>query len=416
MRRALLAALSTSFATSVVWGAPVASAAASATVVKCGQVVTTNVRLSNDLVGCPGNGLIIGAGDITVDLAGHSITGVNATGSEGVADDGHAGVHIENGTIARFFLNGIGLRSAPHSVVSNVTIRRIGAGGVEGDASAGVLVKDSPFTLVVASTVNNDVNAFQSDGVDVLSSRGSTIKGNTLATNAWDGMVLISSPDSQVTGNALQGNKNQGLELNSGSDRSVVSGNYAAHNVSNGLVVGAVSGVRVQGNELWSNADNGLFLFDVHGALVSNNRAGGNGGGIDLEGGQNGSTNNELSNNDTSHNTSVGIVVADGANHNLVKANTSDGNQGAPGEGGGIIIAAANGNTVLANAVVGNHDVGIGVFADTPGDTKRNVLTRNFAVSNAAHGIDAVTGTIDGGGNLAHANTPLPNCVGVVCR
>ena len=119
------------------WVVPVAADAAPAsTVVRCGQTLTASIRLARSLVGCPGNGLVIGADNITIDLAGHSISGVNAAGSEGIADDGHRGVRIQNGTIANFFLNGVGLRGAPHSVVRNVTIRTIGAGGVENETSA----------------------------------------------------------------------------------------------------------------------------------------------------------------------------------------------------------------------------------------------------------------------------------------
>ncbi|HEX4429211.1 MAG TPA: right-handed parallel beta-helix repeat-containing protein [Frankiaceae bacterium] len=392
-----------------------ASGAAAATAVKCGQVVTSSIRLANNLVNCPGNGLVIGANNITVDLGGHSITGTNAKGGEGVADDGHAGVHIQNGTIARFFSHGVGLRKAPHSTVSNLTIRAIGAGGADPDTSAGVLVQDSSFTSVLKSTVSNDVKAFQSDGVDVLTSPSSTIQGNTLARNNWDGMVVLFSPDTQVIANAFQGNKNQGLELNGSSDRSVVRGNFAANNASNGLTVGASSGVRIENNFLQGNPESGLFMFDLHGARISNNQAGFNGAGIDLEGGQFGSTNNVLSNNATNRNTFVGLIVENAANNNVLTANTADSNQGPPGQGGGIIVASANGNTLRSNVAVGNLDVGIGVFAGDPGDTKRNVLTGNFATGNHAHGIDALAGTIDGGGNVAHDNTPLPNCLGVVC-
>ena len=127
--------------------------AAPATVVTCGQSITTSIRLANDLIDCPGDGLVIGADHITLDLGGHSITGVNAPGSEGIADDGHAGIAVTNGTIADFFLNGIGLRDAPGSAVSHMTIRTIGAGG-EGIASAGVLVKDSPNTSVSDSGIS----------------------------------------------------------------------------------------------------------------------------------------------------------------------------------------------------------------------------------------------------------------------
>ena len=398
------------------WVVPVvAHAAPVSTVVRCGQTLTSSTRLANSLVGCSGDGLVIGANNITVDLAGHGISGVNAAGSEGIANDGHRGVRVQNGTIANFFLNGVGLRGAPRSAVSNLTIRKIGAGGGENDASAGVLVKDSPNTLVTANTVTNDVSAFQSDGVDVLSSAGTTVSGNRIANNAWNGMFVLDSPGTRVIGNALDGNQNEGIEVNFGSDGTLLAGNHAGNNVSSGLVVGAVSGARIEGNALTGNGESGLFMFDLLNSRVSANRAGGNGVGIDLEGGQNGSTGNRIANNDTSHNAHAGVVVANSANDNVIVTNVSNANQGGPDDGGGIVLFAVTGNTVRGNVANQNRDVGIGVFEDQPGDSTGNVLTANVANSNRNHGISAVDGTVDGGGNIAHGNTPPPNCLGVSC-
>jgi hypothetical protein len=73
------------------------------------------------------------------------------------------------------------------------------------------------------------------------------------------------------------------------------------------------------------------------------------------------------------------------------------------------------GNTVRGNIANLNLGVGIGVFEGNPGDSTGNVLTDNVANADHAHGIDVVAGTINGGGNIAHHNTPLPECLGVVC-
>lgn len=133
MSRRILTVFSASALTFVVWAVSVAADAAPAsTTVRCGQTITASTRLANNLVNCPGGGLVIGADHITLDLAGHAISGVNASGSEGIADDGHGGVRIQNGTIENFFLNGVGLRDAPRRAVRNLTIRKISAGGGEG--------------------------------------------------------------------------------------------------------------------------------------------------------------------------------------------------------------------------------------------------------------------------------------------
>jgi len=96
-RNLLTALLSVAGLTLAAWAGPVAAQAAPASkVVTCGQTLTSSARLANSLVGCSGGGLVIGADNITVDLAGHSISGVNAAGSEGIAERS-PGVRIQNG-------------------------------------------------------------------------------------------------------------------------------------------------------------------------------------------------------------------------------------------------------------------------------------------------------------------------------
>jgi parallel beta-helix repeat protein len=418
VRRYLLTGLAIGVAAAATIIVPTTAEAAAAwpAKVSCGATITADTRLTHDVVGCPGNGIIIGADHITLDLAGHTISGRNARGSEGVADDGHAGLTVKNGAIQRFFLNGVGLRGAPHSRVSNVAIRRIGAGGVEGDASAGVLVQNSPHTAVTGSRITNDVIAFQSDGVDVISSAASLVSRNTLSHNSWNGLFVVSSPRATITWNSLNDNPNQGVEVNADSDHVVVAHNQARHNVNSGVVVGADSDALITENTLTGNVNSGLFMFDLFDSRVSHNRASGNGAGIDLEGGQVTSRNNRIVGNDVSHNVFVGLVLGGNANHNTVAGNVANANQGVPGEGGGIIVSASRDNTLRGNVASNNLDVGIATFEDTPGDATGNVLTRNQANGNGSHGIDVVAGTVDGGGNIAHRNRPLPNCLGIVCR
>ena len=57
------------------WPALAWAPPASASHVNCGDVITQDTTLDSDLLNCPGDGLVIGADGVTVDLAGHTIDG-----------------------------------------------------------------------------------------------------------------------------------------------------------------------------------------------------------------------------------------------------------------------------------------------------------------------------------------------------
>ena len=397
----------------VLLGAGTAGAGTAA--VQCGTTLTSSTALKADLVQCPGTGLVIGADNITVDLGGHTISGTNAAGGEGIANDGHAGVRIVNGKISDFRLNGVGIRGAQNATVSRLTIRRIGAGGAEGEpVSAGIAIVDSPNSQVIGNDVANDVTAYQSDGVDILNSHGSLVRGNTLSHNAWNGLVLIGSANSKITGNELDANANNGVEVNGESDSVWVARNRADRNTSLGIVVGDLHGARVTANTARGN-DTGIFFFDLHDSVISDNTTIGNGTGLALAGGQFGSDGNTLTRNDASRNLGTGIALTNGADKNTVSHNTANANQGGIDQGGGIFIGASTGNALIGNVASNNNDSGIEFGEDTPGDSAGNSLKGNAANKNRNHGIDAVTGTVDGGGNHASGNAVQPQCNNVVC-
>ena len=83
----------------IAWASP-----ASAAHVNCGDVITQDTTLDSDLVNCPGDGVVIGADNMTLDLAGHTIDGAGAgEGGQGVDnDEGHDGVTVQRGRIQDF--------------------------------------------------------------------------------------------------------------------------------------------------------------------------------------------------------------------------------------------------------------------------------------------------------------------------
>ena len=104
--------------------------------VRCGQTITHDTQLTGDLLSCPGNGLIIGADDITLDLNGHTISGAPHDPIEcfsggpppgpcvGVFPNGHRGLTIMNGSIANFDtgIGGVGASASTRDLIALLTL------------------------------------------------------------------------------------------------------------------------------------------------------------------------------------------------------------------------------------------------------------------------------------------------------
>src|SRR5215210_1824610 len=76
----------------------------------CGQVITANTVLENDLLDCPGDGIVIGADGITLDLNGHTVSAAACEAEcvehVGIANTaGYDRVRILDGTISGFTTN-----------------------------------------------------------------------------------------------------------------------------------------------------------------------------------------------------------------------------------------------------------------------------------------------------------------------
>ena len=71
--------------------------------VACGATITSDTKLRADLTNCPGDGLVIGADGITLDLGRRTIDGTGADGQRtGIRLAGRRGVTIKGGTVQEF--------------------------------------------------------------------------------------------------------------------------------------------------------------------------------------------------------------------------------------------------------------------------------------------------------------------------
>jgi parallel beta-helix repeat protein len=414
--------------------------------VACGQTLTHSVRLAADLTDCPGDGLVIGADAITVDLDGHTIDGVAAAGCDfpaefrvGIANPGFDRVTIRNGTVRQFDtgvdaggdtdgmrdgrvhgltvldnrFGGVNIGSSrredtarnriDHNVVTGT---RCGSGlevntGVANSFAAN-RVTDSATGIVVCCGEATDANA---------------VEDNVVARTTENGVLVFESGATRIAGNALSDIGGDGIAIIGGhSSDAVIDGNTIARAQFGGVVVfsccdpqqpGIPTGVRITGNTLRATAD-GILLFEADGATISRNTLTGVGTfgdptaaafGIVLDGASDAAVTRNTVTGGRGPGITVGVTPefepsARPTADNVIARNTVS-EQGADGI---VVNAVARGTTVERNTANRNGADGIRVLSPF------TTLVRNIADDNGAFGIEAVPGVTDGGGNEASGN------------
>jgi parallel beta-helix repeat protein len=357
----------------------------------CGSVLTRSIVLTRDLTGCPSNGLVIGADDVTLDLNGHTVDG-DGTLQDPCPGDQPCDVGIDN--------------SAGHA---RVTIRD----GSIGDFAVGVLVvgaqQNDLRQLSVAGSFFAGIVVVNSSGTRVTSS---TVTDNGLTTDSA-GIVLFTSQDNRIQANRLSGNGDAGLFAGQ-ADNNLIADNTVGDNTNAGIVLDG-SGNDVSRNRVARNGDGIIVTGD--GNRIRKNQVqdavgcsdGGCGFGISLEGG----TGNTISGNDVLRANKVAIRVdafTGSAADTVIRGNLV---RGAGVHGIAVDfehVGPVTDTLVVANIALRAGDDGIHV------DSASTTITRNTAVNNTDLGIDAVPGITDGGGNrAAHNGNPL-ECVNLVCQ
>jgi len=330
---------------------------AEAATLECGDVVTTSVTLSNDVGPCTGDGLIIGASDITVNLGGNYVIGSNTTNTTSMEQ---VGIRIQG--------------------VRNVTVRN---GHVRNFDAGVAIVKGSKNTLTQLA-VHDNINH-------------SSLTGAINRCNFGDGIVVSGSDQNVITGNRANHNGPfSGITLVGNSDNNIVSGNRVFdQTVSNelpngdsgpcGPFSGAATGtgrlhqdigIRVEGpgadnNQVLSNnvTDNQLNGISIHGYVCNSPDP-------------------------------RRVPVGKPNTGNLIQGNNVRGNGFAgPDElldGIGIlsqgplgtITCGASGNFIIANTSIGN--AASGIFVTATGDNatpSNNTVSQNTVNGNGRDGI-----------------------------
>jgi hypothetical protein len=154
---------------------------AAAQTVQCGQVLASSIVLASDLTNCRGDGLVIGANGITVDLNGKTVDGIGL--GVGIRNDGFDEVTIRNGTAQEFDYGVVLNAGARKNVVEYLTLTQ--------NEFAGVWPSDNDENLVRENVVERQANEGIRPGGGL--GDGNAVVGNHVEFNSGLGLLLESS-------------------------------------------------------------------------------------------------------------------------------------------------------------------------------------------------------------------------------
>jgi parallel beta-helix repeat protein len=240
----------------------------------CGDVITADEELHNDIGPCPGDGLVVRGSNITVDLNGHTVFGEGGLVVEhqaaGVRVVGQGNVTVTNGTI-RDFYHGVRVTQGSGNRVTAIrALRNQGGNGVVLENSSDNVVANnvvigngrfagiSTFNSVslpagaARNTIRNNIvntNAFMgAHGISLEHGSGHLVTANQVVSSGRDGISLFAGVSgATVTGNAVQNNGRHGINVQNGSVGNLIGGNQVTRNVQMGILVAG------QGNRVVSN-------------------------------------------------------------------------------------------------------------------------------------------------------------------
>jgi parallel beta-helix repeat protein len=371
----------------------------------CGDTITADTTLVSDLTNCPGDGIVIGADNITLDLNGYTIGGdamPAVTGFDiGIRNEGHDGVTIEGGTV-RQFDRGVEFDRASGNRLLDLTVTNNNGRAIVGDGSTDTLIE------------GNFASSNDRSGLILLSSDHNMIDHNRFSGNAAAGIGGFTASQNRIEHNVLSDNGNEGTFWTDGSNDNQIYQNSVSDNNGEGMVIdGGSSRNAVIRNHVFRNHDDIIIAGSnntVIANLVTDALACDDGCGYGIS--VNGGSDNLVARNVVAR-TVHGIRLDAYEQPPVIRNVFRDNVVNAAGVNGIAINADQVGpmsDTVLdGNVAIGASNDGIYVGSAS------TTLTRNLGMHNGNLGIEAVPGVTDGGGNHAAGNGNPAQCTNVAC-
>src|ERR687896_317988 len=415
--------------------------ASTETEVTCGQVIRQSIKVANDLHGCPGEGLVVGAPNIVVDLNGHTIhppavfvdPGEEDGLLAGVRNSGYTNVVIRNGTVKGYGYGVLLTGGTTRTVIEDMTLEGNLLGGIElndaDDGRNGNTIQDNLLTSNGESAISlingsensvirrNKLDGNGGVGFQLIEADGHRFENNEMSgvplnplIDSDSGANLEHSSDNIFRNNSFTDFGDAGLVVTLASHRNLIEGNTIVRAGDAGVYIQDSDGNRVIGNTAHQSSDGGVVITQGNNTLVRGNDVRFNPNGVDT------SNSNDvlIEDNDGSDSLQSAFEIGNGVNL-VVRNNTanSSGGAGISLEGGAF---DANGSPLGGALIEGNtpkENAETGITVADGGHTVRD----NNAHNNAGYGIsigenpelphEPFTHTnINGGENKAGGNAP----------
>jgi parallel beta-helix repeat protein len=343
----------------------------------CGTLSTAGETyvLAQDITSAAGTCLTLGANNIILDCAGHSITGTGTSGT-GISSGRSSGVTIKNCLVSRFYY-GIYLDFSSNSILSNNTVSSavVGFQFVAGSSntatnniadsnSYGFALQDSSNNIITSNSVNSN----DQYGIELHTCRNNTLTNNSFSSSSGgNGIQLRYSSFNTITNNNANSNLvGAGILLGDSNNNTITNNN--ANSNRYGIYFGASSNNVATNNTANSNQWYGIYSIRSNYNTITNNIANSNGNGIFLD---TSSNNNILTNNNANSNAYYGIILGDNSNNNILTSNTAN------SASNGIWLRSSSNNNTLTNNIANSNYHGI--YLDS---SANNIFTNNNASSN----------------------------------
>jgi parallel beta-helix repeat protein len=259
--------------------------------VACGQTILASTILAGDVGPCP-TGIVIGADNITFDLAGHQLIGIPSRGDgPGISIKGRTGVEVRNGTV-RNFDAGVAIEASSGNTIADLTLLA-NVGSSSGFYGDGMVLVSSHWNQLIRNVVQGN-GPFS--GVSLFGSESNTIDRNTVEGNSVElspssmvdtGILLDivgrarGSQFNSLSNNVVRGNGLDGIRLASAAQDNSIRFNVVeanglhskAHRKGDGISLAGffIQRTTIESNTTRGNAANGVFLLGPSGLSGATN-------------------------------------------------------------------------------------------------------------------------------------------------